>query len=301
MATKRVPKVWPTCGDQTCNICYKSVEDSPRPTAAKDGARDLSVWRTADGRDIPIVEMSDNHLANTIGYLERKIGISDRTAWLPALREERERRRRLGIERRERELSAPPMWLSDPVAKGEKPSRAEQRAAMRAALTAPRMRRGLADVEEQARRIMEAQNMAMMRGAKPASPSVLDGLKPPTFSLDDYVFATRGPLVPAQAPPIGRELATPVIDDPVEFKVRTFVEPTTGETVAESDNGRIRVRLTSTSGPERVELKRVPEPEPARALTIESVMPSKGIPVDDIMDVLRENLVQHEQKKVQRG
>lgn len=91
-----------------------------------------------------------------------------------------------------------------------------------------------------------------------------------------------------------------------------------GSVVAESANGNIRVKMTPTSGAESVTVERRepeltaedkavrerakrpsviawdPEPEPNAALTIEAVMPPKGIPVDDILPMLREQVLQHQ-------
>lgn len=55
---------------------------------AKEG-----IWTTKDGRRIPITEMSDRHIENTIRMLERNDTMDVYYPWVVRLKKELERRR----------------------------------------------------------------------------------------------------------------------------------------------------------------------------------------------------------------
>ena len=64
---------------------------------------DKGIWTTRDGRKIPITEMTDAHLTNTINYLKRIDTIDMYYPWIVVMKEELERRnneRRSDLQRR---------------------------------------------------------------------------------------------------------------------------------------------------------------------------------------------------------
>lgn len=50
------------------------------------------IWLTRDDREIPVSEMSQAHLTNTIHFLQRNPGFPLRELWIEALQEELNRR-----------------------------------------------------------------------------------------------------------------------------------------------------------------------------------------------------------------
>lgn len=56
------------------------------------------IWRTKDGREIPVIEMDDSHLLNTIAMLSRKLLDTTHPAlcqrWITVLNQEDQRRRK---------------------------------------------------------------------------------------------------------------------------------------------------------------------------------------------------------------
>ena len=50
------------------------------------------IWQTKDGKRIPVSEMSDSHLRNTIAYLERKDDCDLMLPWIEVMRNELDKR-----------------------------------------------------------------------------------------------------------------------------------------------------------------------------------------------------------------
>ena len=46
-----------------------AVIPAPAPSGALDARRDIILWTTKDGREVPLDEMSDDHIANALRVL----------------------------------------------------------------------------------------------------------------------------------------------------------------------------------------------------------------------------------------
>lgn len=102
---RRVPKVAYPCGQESCRLCYRWALGPSTPDDAAAEARDITTWRTSDGRVLKVTEMTDGHVMNTVNWLKRNGG-SPRSYMLPVLERElqrREARRRVAGEPAPRE------------------------------------------------------------------------------------------------------------------------------------------------------------------------------------------------------